>query len=175
MLKRVLRRGHVDLTLALDRAEESELRVNDDLLGAAVRVFREAAALYGVAGEPDLNTLLRLPGVMARAACDLRRWIGRGRYRRRRNVDRQICFRRGRRRAQSLAAELRASMHRLRASSAEIAGLREQIRAAQFERLRAPSGGAAAGRSDRAKKASVDGGGDAGREAATLKKRTSVC
>ena len=42
----------------------------------------------------------------------------------------------GRRKGASLAAELRASMVRLRGFAEEMAGLRDGVREAQFERLR---------------------------------------
>ncbi len=68
LLKARLRRGHVDVTLSLEslgeRAGEGELRVDDVLLASAVREFRAAASRHGLSGEPDLNVLLRLPGVM---------------------------------------------------------------------------------------------------------------
>ena len=45
----------------------------------------------------------------------------------------------------ALAAELRASMLRLRAFAEEMAGLRNGVREAQFERLRSAAGGTDAG------------------------------
>ena len=135
MLKSRVHRGHVDLTLALDRPDEGELRVNDKLLGAAVRAFREAATRHNLSSEPDLNTMLRLPGVMsaqrANSADGLEEAVNEcvGKL-----IDDLLSARAAE--GKSLVAELRASMHRLQAGSLEIGSLREQIRAAQFERLR---------------------------------------
>jgi uncharacterized protein (TIGR00255 family) len=43
---------------------------NRDLLVSYVSAFREAAAELGVAGEPDLNVMLGLPGMFRDTACD---------------------------------------------------------------------------------------------------------
>ena len=42
-VKARLRRGHVDVTLSVDRVGEGEMRVDDELLGSALRAFRDAA------------------------------------------------------------------------------------------------------------------------------------
>ena len=136
--KAKLRRGHVDVTLMLERSGESELRVNEALLSSALQAFRTAAARYEVRGEPDLNLLLRLPGVMsvqrasvpedggeleeavADAADELLDLLG------------TVRAQEGR----ALAAELRASMGRLLEMSAEIGRLRGSVRDGQIERLR---------------------------------------
>ena len=66
LLKGRLRRGHVELSLHVDREGSGEsVGLNKELLAAYVGAFREAARLHGIAGEPDLNAMLRLPGVLA--------------------------------------------------------------------------------------------------------------
>lgn len=65
-VKAMVRRGHVELTMVLEKgAGQARVEVNEVLLDAYVRGFREAAQRYEVKVEPDLNGLLRMPGVMS--------------------------------------------------------------------------------------------------------------
>jgi uncharacterized protein (TIGR00255 family) len=59
-----IRRGHADLTLALERAGAGAARVNEDAAGAYLRAAQELRARFRLSGEPDLATILRLPGVL---------------------------------------------------------------------------------------------------------------
>ena len=138
MLKENLRRGHIEVTLQLERRTNTELQLNSGLLEAYVQAFRTAAESHGVSSEPDLNAMLRIPGVMSAdggaGASEIE------------GLDAAVLSqivplveRLNEGRAQegaSLAAELRASMLRLQAFSEEMAGLRNGVREAQFERLR---------------------------------------
>jgi uncharacterized protein (TIGR00255 family) len=64
-LKSGLARGHVQIHLSFVRAaSEDEAPLNRPLLDAYIRVFREAATAHQLAGEPDLNALLRIPGIL---------------------------------------------------------------------------------------------------------------
>ena len=136
LLKENLRRGHIEVTLQLERRASAELQLNAGLLEAYVRAFREAAELHGVASEPDLNSMLRIPGVMSTEG-------GTGEVE---GLDVAVLslivplvgkLNEGRaQEGASLAAELRASMLRLQAFAEEMAGLRNGVREAQFERLR---------------------------------------
>jgi uncharacterized protein (TIGR00255 family) len=64
LLKENIARGHVELTLSVDRAESAGIELNRSLVGGYIKAFRAAASEFGLAAEPDLNALLRLPGVM---------------------------------------------------------------------------------------------------------------
>mgnify|MGYP001556363162 FL=1 len=65
VLKESLRRGHVEVTLQVERRVNAEVQLNAGLLGAYMQAFREAAELHGLANQPDLNAMLRIPGVMS--------------------------------------------------------------------------------------------------------------
>ena len=68
-VKAAVRRGHVELTLVLEKAAgAARVEVDEALLDAYVQGFRQAAQRYGAAQEPELNALLRMPGVMSAAA-----------------------------------------------------------------------------------------------------------
>ncbi len=61
-LRQRLHRGHVELTIALERTDGAALNLNRALVGAYIKVFRAAAAEFGISSDPDLNGILRLPG-----------------------------------------------------------------------------------------------------------------
>jgi uncharacterized protein (TIGR00255 family) len=64
VLKSKLARGHVEMTLSVQRLDGQGMSVNRDLVGGYVAAFREAAKEFGVAGEPDLNSVLKMPGAL---------------------------------------------------------------------------------------------------------------
>lgn len=138
MLKERLRRGHVDLTLQLERKANVQVQLNAGLLDAYVHAFREASELHGLTGEPDMNAMLRLPGLMsAESTVNEQVLVG---------LDEavlalvdELVEKLNEGRAQegaALALELRASMFRLQAFAMEVAELRSGAREALFERLR---------------------------------------
>lgn len=68
MLKEKLARGHVEVTLAIERGQGEGFGFNRDLVGGYVAAFRKAAAEFGTPGEPDLNAIFRMPGALGEAA-----------------------------------------------------------------------------------------------------------
>ena len=144
LIKERLRRGHVDVTLHVDRRtrESSQsIQLNQELLAAYVRVFNEAAKLNHFSAEPDIHELLRMPGVLTSesfvSASDPARVAA---------LEaavlalvpslldqlNQVRATEG----ASLACELRTSMLRLRALAEEAVELRAGAREAHFVRLR---------------------------------------
>jgi uncharacterized protein (TIGR00255 family) len=68
VLKSTVRRGHVDLRVLWEPAAgQSTIRFNAGLLDAYMAAFRQAAASYGLNGGPDLNSALRIPGMLQAA------------------------------------------------------------------------------------------------------------
>ncbi|HEY1902090.1 MAG TPA: YicC/YloC family endoribonuclease [Terracidiphilus sp.] len=63
-IKDALVRGHVDLTLSVDRATQQKAGFNRELVAGYVTAFTAARAELGLTGEPDLNAILRLPGAL---------------------------------------------------------------------------------------------------------------
>jgi uncharacterized protein (TIGR00255 family) len=138
MLKERLRRGHVEVTLQLERRATAEIQLNASLLNAYMQAYREASDANGLAYEPDLNAILRIPGVMSAetsigadelAALDAAVLLQIDPLVEKLNVVRAE-------EGASLAAELRASMLRLRKFAEEMAELRNGVREVQFDRLR---------------------------------------
>ena len=63
-LKDALVRGHVDLTLSIDRTSQQKAGYNRELVAGYVAAFASARDDFGLSGEPDLNAILRLPGAL---------------------------------------------------------------------------------------------------------------
>jgi len=63
-LKDNLVRGHVELTLSVDRSSQQKAGYNRDLVAAYVAAFNAASYDYGLSGQPDMNAALRLPGAL---------------------------------------------------------------------------------------------------------------
>ncbi len=68
LLKERMARGHVELMLNLERAATEIFALNRQLVGGYIQSFRAAAAEFGLAAEPDLNVILRIPGAMDAAS-----------------------------------------------------------------------------------------------------------
>jgi uncharacterized protein (TIGR00255 family) len=132
------------VTLHVDRRTRDStqtVQLNRELLAAHIRAFHEAAKLHHFNAEPDLNELLRMPGVLSTevgsAMVDTTRAAG---------IETaalalapSLLERLNQVRAAegaALAAELRASMLRLRGLAEECTQLRTGAREAHFERLR---------------------------------------
>ncbi len=138
VLKESLKRGHIEVTLQVERKASAQIQLNQDLLGAYVGAFSRAVDLYDLPNQPDLNTLLRIPGVMTMEGSVGIEGIP--------ELDQAVMAampalieKLNEARAQEgavLAGELRASMKRLEGFAGEMAMLRNGVREAQFERLK---------------------------------------
>ena len=64
VLKEQLLRGHVELTLQVDRTAQQQGGYNRDQVAAYVEAFIAAAKEFDLPGQPDLNVILRTPGVL---------------------------------------------------------------------------------------------------------------
>jgi uncharacterized protein (TIGR00255 family) len=59
-----LSRGRVDVNISVERTSEVSYEINRPLIAGFIQVMREMQREYGLAGEPDVNVLARLPGAM---------------------------------------------------------------------------------------------------------------
>jgi uncharacterized protein (TIGR00255 family) len=64
LLKGKIARGHVEVTLNLERGSNESFALNRPLVSAYIAAFRAAATEFSVPAEPDLNTILRIPGAL---------------------------------------------------------------------------------------------------------------
>jgi uncharacterized protein (TIGR00255 family) len=64
ILKDNIARGHVELTLNIERGSDEFFSLNRAMVGGYIQAFRAASAEFGIAAEPDLNAVLRIPGTL---------------------------------------------------------------------------------------------------------------
>ena len=64
LLKEKIARGHVEVTLSLDRSGSDVFSLNRELVGGYIAAFRAASAEFSLVSEPDLNAILRIPGAL---------------------------------------------------------------------------------------------------------------
>ena len=65
LVKDQIARGHVDVTVTLERATSSELQLDNRLLQAYASACQRLRSEFGMVAEPDPVALLRIPGVVA--------------------------------------------------------------------------------------------------------------
>ncbi len=137
-VKAAVVRGHVEVTVQLDRQAQGSISFNEELLAGYVAAFRSAVERLGLTSEPDLNEMMRLPGMMvaqqrmtAEEIAALEAAIAGA------MPEVLAAFNRSRAaEGETLAAALMAGMERLRTLAAEVGSLRAGVRDAVVERLR---------------------------------------
>ncbi|MFZ0807387.1 MAG: YicC/YloC family endoribonuclease, partial [Candidatus Sulfotelmatobacter sp.] len=64
LLKEKMARGHVEVTLSLERSNNDSFSLNREIVGGYIAAFRTAAAEFSLSSDPDLNAVLRIPGAL---------------------------------------------------------------------------------------------------------------
>jgi uncharacterized protein (TIGR00255 family) len=136
LFKDALVRGHVELTLSVDRTSQQKAGYNRELIAGYLAAFDEARREHGLAGEPDLNDALRLPGALqtddrgddhfAQLAASVLEQIG--------PLLEKLKSMRARE-GEALEAVLQATLDRLAEATAGVAALRPEIEKRYEERL----------------------------------------
>jgi uncharacterized protein (TIGR00255 family) len=144
VLKEKLSRGHVEVTLNLDRSQKADATYDAAQVALYLEAFRSAAVKHSLSGEPDLNLIFRLPGIF-----NGERSEGRGGDRGSDEefqaleaavlrelpalIDALNTMRA--REGGVLAAELNAGLDRLQSLVDEAATMREDVQQAYFDRI----------------------------------------
>jgi uncharacterized protein (TIGR00255 family) len=167
ILKEKLRRGHVEVTLSLERSQKAEGGYDHALVAAYIEAFRAAAAEHNLTAEPDLNSVFRLPGVLLAESRSSEEEMKALEDAVLRETDGLVVALQTMRSQEGsvLASEMRAGMERLRGLVDEAATLREKVQQAYFDRL------------NQRMKTMLDGGFDKDRilqEAALIAERSDV-
>jgi uncharacterized protein (TIGR00255 family) len=137
LLKESVLRGHLEVTLTVERGLRPSAQFDRDLLQGYVAAFRAAADENALEQEPDLNAIFRLPGVlsgetrfsdqeMQALEDDVAGQIG------------PLVNALNRMRVQegtALAADLGATMDRLDLAVAQVAHMRHEVQKSYFERI----------------------------------------
>ena len=137
LLKENLVRGHVEFTLSLERNTEKSSQYNSALVASYIAAFRAAAAEHSLKQQPDLNAILRLPGVLSAETFSIKDDIEALETAVLAQLDPLIAALNVMRAQEgaSLAAELSACLNRLSALIDQVASMREQVQSAYFERI----------------------------------------
>jgi uncharacterized protein (TIGR00255 family) len=137
LLKEKLVRGHVEFTLSLERNTEKATQYNGTLVASYIAAFRAAAAEHSLTQQPDLNAILRLPGVLSAETYSIKDDVEALETAVLGQLDSLIAALNLMRSQEgaSLAAELSACLDRLGAFIDQVASMREQVQGAYFERI----------------------------------------
>jgi uncharacterized protein (TIGR00255 family) len=134
LLKEKLARGHVEITLTLEQAGEPSVGINRQLVSGYVKAFRQTAQEFGIAGEPDLNAILRIPGVLSGSSGMFNGTLeGAVIAKVEEGIERLNAMREEE--GRSIERELRERMAALNAAVAEIEKLRAVVLRANLERI----------------------------------------
>ena len=136
VLKENLVRGHVDLTLSVDRNSQTKAGYNRELIAAYLSAFDAARNEHSLVGEPDLNAALRLPGALQgedRSSPDLSALAASVLEQMTPLLDQLKAMRA--REGDALAAILHGTLDRLAETTASVAELRPEIEQRYQERL----------------------------------------
>jgi uncharacterized protein (TIGR00255 family) len=137
LLKEKVLRGHLEVTLSVERGLRPSAHFDRDLLQGYIAAFRLAADETQLKQQPDLNAIFRLPGVLTGET----RFSDQEVQALEEDVAAQIdplVQALNRMRAQegtALASELGATMERLDLAVSQVAHMRQEVQKAYFERL----------------------------------------
>jgi uncharacterized protein (TIGR00255 family) len=137
VLKEKIARGHVEVSLSIDRSARVEAQYNEPLVAAYVAAFRSAATLHSLSGEPDLNAIFRLPGVLngdSRNSEEEMQAIEASVMERIESLIAELNSMRSAE-GKSLADELRRGLVRLAEFVEEVSGLRHDVQKVYFDRI----------------------------------------
>lgn len=132
-LKGKVARGHVELMLSLDKAAAAA-GFNRKLVGDYLAAFRGASAEFKIAGEPDLNAIFKLPGVMEEGALPLNGALDEAVLAKLEEAIAKLDAMRGEE-GRGIDRELRERMARLEEASREVEKLRGAALHAYLEKL----------------------------------------
>jgi uncharacterized protein (TIGR00255 family) len=137
LLKEKVLRGHLEVTLTVERGLRPSAHFDRDLLQGYIAAFRAAASESALEQQPDLNAIFRLPGVLTGEARFSEEEV--------RALEEDVAAQTGRlvealnhmrgQEGSSLARELAATMERLDSAVSQVAHMRQEVQRAYFERI----------------------------------------
>jgi len=136
-LKEKVLRGHLEVTLSVERGLRPSAHFDRDLLQGYIAAFRLAAEETQLKQQPDLNAIFRLPGVLTGETRFSEQEVQALEEDVAAQVD-PLVQSLNRMRAQegtALASELGATMERLDLAVSQVAHMRQEVQKAYFERL----------------------------------------
>jgi uncharacterized protein (TIGR00255 family) len=137
LLKEKVLRGHLEVTLTVERGLRPSAHFDRDLLQGYLAAFHVAAAESGLQQQPDLNAIFRLPGVLTGETRFSDPEVQALEEDVAAHID-PLVQALNRMRAQegsALALDLAATMERLDLSVSQVAHMRQEVQRAYFERI----------------------------------------
>ena len=137
LLKEKVLRGHLEVTLTVERGLRPSAHFDRDLLQGYIAAFHAAAAESGLQQQPDLNAIFRLPGVLTGETRFSDSEVQALEEDVAAHID-PLVQALNRMRAQegaALALDLAATMERLDHSVSQVAHMRQEVQRAYFERI----------------------------------------
>jgi uncharacterized protein (TIGR00255 family) len=137
LLKEKVLRGHLEVTLTVDRGLRPSAHFDRDLLQGYIAAFRAAAVETELPQQPDLNAIFRLPGVLTGESRFSEQEVQAVEEEVAAQVD-PLVEALNRMRAQegaALALDLGATMERLDLAVSQVAHMRHEVQKAYFERI----------------------------------------
>lgn len=136
-LKEQVIRGHIEVALVLERTGKPEAQYDRALVTAYVAAFRSAAQEHQLRSEPDLNTILRLPGVLSAEARSSQEESQLLEEAVAAQVEVAVASLNAMRaqEGQALVHELRGALDRLLLRIEEVADLRHDVQKVYFDRI----------------------------------------
>ncbi len=133
-LKSKLARGHVELTLSIERSGGQTTTFNKELVGGYVSTFAAIAKEFSLSGEPDINVILKLPGVMDSGAAESDDELNAAVLKSLEEGISKLDAMRAEE-GKSIDAELRERMQRLATATAEVGKHRAAVSRAYMEKV----------------------------------------
>jgi uncharacterized protein (TIGR00255 family) len=137
LLKEKVLRGHLEVTLTVERGLRPTAHFDRDLLQGYIAAFRIAATESALEQEPDLNAIFRLPGVLTgetRFSEEEMQALEQDVAAQTSRLVEALNHMRGQEGA-SLALDLSAGMQRLDNAVAQVAQMRHDVQKAYFDRI----------------------------------------
>jgi uncharacterized protein (TIGR00255 family) len=147
VLKEKIARGHIEVGLSFQYGEGNSFQLNHALVDGYVAAFREAAERLGIAAQPDLNAILRMPGALSGDSQAIDEETESNVLSRLEELVARLNHMREEE-GRGLERELRARMKSLSEAVAEVGKLRTQVSRAYLEKVRSRMSELIAGHAD---------------------------
>jgi uncharacterized protein (TIGR00255 family) len=147
LLKERMGRGHVDVTLAIERSGATGGEFNRELVSSYISAFRAAAAEFSLNADPDLNSALKLPGAFNGSSGAMNEAFENAVIAAAEECIAKLNSMRDEE-GRGMEHELRRSMARLSSSTDEVGQLRAAVSKAYFDKVQARMTELLAGKAD---------------------------
>lgn len=147
LLKERINRGHVDLTLSIERGGNGAMQLNRELVSGYIKEFRNAAREFSIDATPDLNAILKMPGALNGAAVAIDEAMESAVLERAEEAIKRLNEMRAEE-GRGLEEELKRRMAALSAVTSDVEKMRTAVSRAYFDKVQARMNELIAGKAD---------------------------